>query len=112
MASPHDLVENGEDHEHVAELKFRTAIPDLKILPVNYEAPPPETEQGSPRFTNINNNNLELLKLDEIEFSTEDKKRIRGGTIYSIVNYFLTDKDAGMLQSPLFIRSFHCVSWC
>jgi hypothetical protein len=85
-------MEPGEENE--TGLQFRTQMPDLKLLPVNYDAPPPESDFASPRAAVVD---AEMLKRTEImlEVGADGKKKIKGGTIYSIVNYFLTDKDAG-----------------
>lgn len=91
-------MEPGEEND--TGLQFRTQLPDLKLLPVNYDAPPTESDSFmSPRAASVE---AEMLKRTEIliEQDGNGKKKIKGGTIFSIVNYFLTDKDAGEPPPP------------
>ncbi len=95
-------MEPGEEND--TGLQFRTQLPDLKLLPVNYDAPPTESDSFmSPRVAGVE---AEMLKRTEIliEQDGNGKKKIKGGTIYSIVNYFLTDKDAGAPPPPRFCK--------
>lgn len=101
-------MEPGEEND--TGLQFRTQLPDLKLLPVNYDAPPTESDSFmSPRVAGVE---AEMLKRTEIliEQDGSGKKKIKGGTIYSIVNYFLTDKDAAESDLRFFLRCYR--KWC
>src|SRR5262245_12653959 len=121
MESPRDPEDHkGEDSNEDEEdevnndlttsgrLRFRTAIPDLKLLPVNYDNPPDEEAvEASPRGSSSSSSSTEnggvtprdpIIERKDITFSTHTgRKKIHSGSIYSIVNYFLFDKEAGWL---------------
>jgi hypothetical protein len=85
-------MEPGEENE--TGLQFRTQLPDLKLLPVNYDAPTESDAFMSPRAAG---DDAQMLKRTEIIVDeVNGSKKIKGGTIYSIVNYFLTQSDAGV----------------
>eukprot|EP01088_Endostelium_zonatum_P006480 TRINITY_DN18613_c0_g1_i1.p1 TRINITY_DN18613_c0_g1~~TRINITY_DN18613_c0_g1_i1.p1 ORF type:complete len:493 (-),score=81.86 TRINITY_DN18613_c0_g1_i1:218-1696(-) len=85
-----------EDHEPnplATGLQFRTELPDLKLLPLppdikdSTSSPTQEESEGAATKADP-----ETLARDETIFYTDsqNKKRIKGGSITSIVSYFLT----------------------
>lgn len=102
-------MESPEENE--TGLQFRTQLPDLKLLPVNYDAPPPpEIDFLSPREdpTALDS---PLLQGNAIMIEEQNgRKKIKGGTIYSLVNYFLTERNIDKNDLRFFLRCYR--KWC
>ncbi|KAL6063875.1 Ral guanine nucleotide dissociation stimulator-like 3a [Balamuthia mandrillaris] len=109
MSTTPDETPVGE--ESVASLEFSAAIPDLKLLPVNYDKPAPASERTeSPTPERKNDELLQLEAINFMEVTPRGKKTIKSGSLPSLVKFFLMDSAAAPEDLHKFLMCYR--RWC